>query len=65
MEKEPAELLKPVRAFALLDISKSKGYEGIQKGEIPSTRVAGQLRVPRSFVEQKVREALAQANSAD
>ena len=66
MEKGQAELLlKPVKAFALLDISKSKGYEALQRGDIPSTRVAGQLRIPRSWVEQKVREAMAQVRSAE
>lgn len=54
MDKLLLDLMKPVRAFAALDISKSKGYEAIQRGEIPFVRVAGQIRIPRSWVEQKV-----------
>jgi len=58
MEKPLPDLMKPVRAFAALDIIKSKGYEAIQRGEIPFVRIAGQIRIPRSWVEKKVREAL-------
>jgi hypothetical protein len=59
MDKVLPELMKPIRAFAAVDIGKSRGYEGIRKGEIPYTLVAGQIRIPRSWVEQKIREALA------
>jgi len=57
------EFLKPVRAFAMLDISKSRGYEAIQKGEIPHTRIGGLIRVPRRWIEEQVRKAIAGKDS--
>ena len=58
MEKQLPELMKPVRAFAAVDVSRSKGYEAIQKGEIPHVIIAGQIRIPRSWVEQQIAQAL-------
>jgi len=65
MEKDHRlpDLMKPVRAFAALDLCKSRGYEAIKRGEIPHVRVAGQIRIPRSWVEEKVREALLPDNN--
>ena len=57
MEKLP-ELMKVRRMCIAIDMSTSAAYEGIAKGEIPHVRVAGQIRVPRQWVEQKIREAL-------
>ena len=59
MEKPLPELMRPVRAFAALDISRSKGYEAIQKGEIPHVLISGQIRIPRIWVEQQIAQALA------
>lgn len=53
------EFLRPVKAFAMLDISKSRGYEAIQKREIPHIRIGGLIRVPRRWIEEQVRKAVA------
>jgi excisionase family DNA binding protein len=58
------EFLRPLKAFALLDISKSRGYEAIQKGEIPHLRIGGLIRVPKRWIEEQVRDALATASSS-
>lgn len=63
MEHLP-ELMRPIRAFAVIDISKSKGYEAIQRGDIPHVLVAGLIRIPRSWVDAKVKEALARETEA-
>ena len=57
-ETEP-ELLRPVAAFAKLSISRSRGYEGVARNEIPHVVVAGQIRIPRRWIEQQVERALA------
>ena len=46
--------VKPVRAAKLLDMSKSKIYEMIQRNEIPSVRLGGCLRIPMSALEDLV-----------
>ncbi len=38
--------VKPVRAAKLLDMSKSKIYEMIQRKELPAVRLGGCLRIP-------------------
>lgn len=58
MDKVQPELMKPIRAFAAMDISKSKGYEALQRGEIPFIRIAGQIRIPRAWVERKIKQAI-------
>lgn len=55
---ERQEFLKPLKAFALLDISKSRGYEAIQKGEIPHCRIGGLIRIPRRWIDQQVEKVL-------
>jgi len=54
-----AEFLKPVRAFAMLDMSKSSGYAALQRGDIPHVRIAGQIRIPRRWIDEQVRRAVA------
>ena len=49
--------IKPVRAAKLLDMSKSKIYEMIQRNEIPSVRLGGCLRIPMSAIEDLVLKA--------
>jgi excisionase family DNA binding protein len=39
-------LLKPKRAFELLDIGRSTGYAMIASGELPSVRIGRAVRVP-------------------
>jgi excisionase family DNA binding protein len=45
-DKTEQMLLKPKRAFELLDISRSKGYALIASGELPSIRIGRAVRVP-------------------
>jgi excisionase family DNA binding protein len=50
--------VKPVRAAKLLDISKSKIYEMIQRNEIPAVRLGGCLRIPVSAIDDLVAKAI-------
>ena len=47
----------PVRAAKLLDMSKSKIYEMIQRREIPAVRLGGCLRIPMSALDDLVARA--------
>ena len=49
--------VKPVRAAKLLDMSKSKIYEMIQRNEIPFVRLGGCLRIPMSALDDLVAKA--------
>jgi excisionase family DNA binding protein len=49
--------VKPVRAAKLLDMSKSKIYEMIQRKELPAVRLGGCLRVPIAAIEELVARA--------
>jgi excisionase family DNA binding protein len=49
--------VKPVRAARLLDMSKSKIYEMIQRNEIPYVRLGGCLRIPVSALDELVAKA--------
>ncbi len=49
--------VKPVRAAKLLDMSKSKIYEMIQRNEIPFVRLGGCLRIPMSALDDLVARA--------
>jgi len=55
--KERFVFVKPVRAAKLLDMSKSKIYEMIQRKQIPSVRLGGCLRIPMSALEDLVARA--------
>jgi len=59
VDKPATEFMRPVRAFEMLDIGNSRGYEALQKGEIPYVRIAGQIRIPRKWIEEQVTRALA------
>jgi excisionase family DNA binding protein len=50
--------VKPVRAAKLLDMSKSKIYEMIQRNEIPYVRLGGCLRIPMSALDDLVAKAV-------
>lgn len=49
--------VKPVRAAKLLDMSKSKIYEMIQRKELPSVRLGGCLRIPVAALDELVAKA--------
>ena len=50
--------VKPVRAAKLMDMSKSKIYEMIQRNEIPYVRLGGCLRIPMSALDDLVAKAI-------
>jgi len=56
METTKPLLLRPAKAAQLLDMSRSKLYDALTRGEIPSLRIAGQLRVPMAAVEKLIAE---------
>ena len=51
-------LLRPVEAAELLSISRSKAYELIAAGVLPSVQVGGSVRVPavqlRAWIEKNI-----------
>jgi len=51
-------LLRPVEAAEAIGIGRSKVYELLAKGELPSVRIGGAVRVPvdrlKEWVEAKV-----------
>jgi excisionase family DNA binding protein len=53
-------LLRPTEAARLLGIGRSKVYELLAKGELPSIRIGGSVRVPvdalRAWVARQVQE---------
>ena len=55
--KEQFVFVKPVRAAKLLDMSKSKIYEMIQRKQIPSVRLGGCLRIPVAALDELVAKA--------
>ena len=55
--KDEFVFVKPVRAAKLLDMSKSKIYEMIQRKEIPAVRLGGCLRIPVSALDDLVAKA--------
>ncbi len=58
-------LLRPAKAALMLDMSKSKLYDALHRGEIPSLRIAGQIRVPVAAVEKLISERLERGIDSD
>jgi excisionase family DNA binding protein len=48
-------LLKPKKAFELLDISRSTGYAMIASGELPCVRIGRAVRVPVEALKEWVK----------
>jgi excisionase family DNA binding protein len=57
-------LLKPKKAFELLDISRSTGYALIASGEIPSIRIGRAVRVPVEGLKNWIRRQTDKRNSS-
>ena len=53
-----SDFLKPTEASIALKISRSKLYEALQRGDIPSIKIAGLTRIPRRWIDERVTEAL-------
>jgi excisionase family DNA binding protein len=60
-------LLRPSEAAAALGIGRSKAYELIAAGVIPSIRLGGSVRVPlgalRAWMERQLNESLSGLNA--
>jgi excisionase family DNA binding protein len=56
------QFLKPIEAAEAIGISRTKIYEAIQRGQVPAIRIAGMIRVPRAWVDDQVKVALAGAS---
>lgn len=55
-------LLRPKKAFELLDIGRSTGYAMIASGELPSVRIGRAVRVPVDALKQWIER---QTNKGD
>lgn len=53
-----ALFLRPVDVAERLSAGKSKIYDMIATGELPSVRIGGMLRVPAAALEKLSREAM-------
>jgi excisionase family DNA binding protein len=62
-------LLRVSEAAEALSLSKSKTYEAIAQGVIPSMRIAGVLRVPadalKEMIRRQTRPGIAGADTGD
>jgi excisionase family DNA binding protein len=65
MEPVKSDFLKPAEASVALKISRSKLYEALASGAIPSCRIAGLTRIPRRWIDERVAAALTSAQTAD
>jgi excisionase family DNA binding protein len=57
--------LRPIEVAAALGIGRSKVYDLLARGAIPHARIDNLIRVPRAWVDQQVRAALAGANETE
>jgi excisionase family DNA binding protein len=58
MDREKPMLLRVSEAAALLSLGRSKTYELIETGKLPSVRLDGALRVPRAAIERLAADAV-------
>lgn len=65
-ERTPNEVLfvRPVEAARMLRLSRSKIYELIRSGEIPSRKFGTSIRVPVAAIEAMARETCANGREA-
>lgn len=62
MEKTEKLLLKPLEAAELLGFGRSKIYELLAIGELPSIRIDGSVRIPTDALRRWIRRRLKEAN---
>jgi excisionase family DNA binding protein len=55
-------LLRPIETAEAIGVSRSRVYELISRGEIPSIRVGGAVRVPVDSLRDWVTRRLAEAD---
>jgi excisionase family DNA binding protein len=65
METAKSDFLKPAEASAALKISRSKLYEALASGAIPSCKIAGLTRIPRRWIDERVAAALTSFGATD
>jgi excisionase family DNA binding protein len=65
MDKVERLLIKPLDAAAMLSVSRSKIYEMIGQGVIPSVKISGLIRVPRAALERIAENAIKAASDSD
>ena len=53
-------LYRPAEAAEAIGVSRSRMYEMIDSGDIPSVRIGGTLRVPVDELRRRVEEKLAE-----
>ena len=52
-------MLRPAEAADAIGVSRSKAYELISRGEIPSIKVGGCVRIPIAALEEWIAQQLA------
>ena len=52
-------MLRPAEAAEAIGVSRAKGYELIARGEIPSVKVGGCVRVPVAALQSWIAQQLA------
>ena len=61
MDRREKLLLKPTEVAEVLSIGKSKCYQLISAGTIPSVRIGKSLRIPVALLEQWLEAAIAKS----
>ena len=64
MDKDSRLLLRPQEAGDALGVSRSKAYELIARGEIPSIRIGGSVRVPLEALNAWISQQLSERAEA-
>ena len=54
-------MLRPAEFAEAIGVSRSKGYELISRGDVPSVRLGGSVRVPVAALNQWIERKLATA----
>ena len=58
MDNSKGLLISPATVAEELEISRSRAYELIKSGAIPSVRIGNSLRVPRAALERMIEQQL-------
>ena len=58
MDNSKGLLLRPATVAEELEVSRSRAYELIKSGAIPSVRIGNSLRVPRAALERMIEQQL-------
>jgi excisionase family DNA binding protein len=62
-EQSEQSIFLTVRELATyLRVSRTKAYQLVASGEVPTVRVGGQFRIPRALLAKRLAETLRQAH---